>query len=89
MADMEGIILEVTEKEILFFENLSRDKYEEIKNVPIATLLEQEKRTSFIYLTYDGTEAFSVGDEVAVWIDGDILLSYPGQAKAKKIELKN
>ncbi|SDZ46355.1 DUF3221 domain-containing protein [Bacillus sp. 166amftsu] len=87
-ADMEGIILEVTENEILLSENLSLDKYEEIKNKSISEIQGEEKGISLIYLAYDNTEEWSKGDEVKVWIDGDVLVSYPEQAKAKRIQLK-
>nr|WP_232827998.1 DUF3221 domain-containing protein [Paraliobacillus sp. X-1268] len=41
-----------------------------------------------MYLAYDNPEEWSKGDEVKVWIDGDVLASYPEQAKAKKIQFK-
>lgn len=88
-ADMEGIILEVTENEILLSKNLSLDKYEEIKNKSISEIQEEEKGIPLISLSYDNTEEWSKGDEVKVWVDGDVLTSYPEQAKAKKIQLKN
>lgn len=87
-GDMEGIILEVTENEILLSDNLSREKYEEIKNKSISEIQEEAKGIPLIYLAYDNKEEWSEGDEVKVWIDGDVLASYPEQAKAKKIQLK-
>ncbi|WP_163580547.1 DUF3221 domain-containing protein [Gracilibacillus saliphilus] len=87
-SDMEGIILEVTENEILLSKNLSLDKYEDIKNKSISEIQEEEKGISLISLAYDNTEEWSKGDEVKVWIDGDILASYPEQAKAKKIQFQ-
>ncbi|MEY8351458.1 DUF3221 domain-containing protein [Bacillus cereus] len=87
-ADMEGIILEVTENEILLSENLSLDKYEDIKNKSISEIQGEEKGIPLIYLAYDNTEERSKGDEVKVWIDGDVFVSYPEKAKAKKIQLK-
>ncbi|MES5893502.1 hypothetical protein [Bacillus cereus group sp. RP43] len=63
-ADMEGIILEVTENEILLSENLSLDKYEDIKNKSISEIQEEEKGIPLIYLAYDNTEEWSKGDEV-------------------------
>ncbi|WP_058307663.1 DUF3221 domain-containing protein [Gracilibacillus massiliensis] len=87
-SHMEGIILEVTENEILLSENLSLDKYEDVKNKSISEIQEEEKSISLIYLAYDNTEEWSKGDEVKGWIDGDIMTSSPEQAKAKKIQLK-
>ncbi|UOQ83551.1 DUF3221 domain-containing protein [Gracilibacillus salinarum] len=87
-ADMEGIILEVTENEIVLSKNLSLDKYEEIQDKSISEIQEEEKGISLIFLTYDHAEEWSKGDEVKVWIDGDVLASYPEQAKAKKVQSK-
>ncbi|SHN18261.1 DUF3221 domain-containing protein [Gracilibacillus kekensis] len=87
-SDMEGIILEVTENELLLSKNLSLDKYEDMKNKSISEIQEEEKGIFLIYLTHDNTKEWSKGDEVKVWIDGDILTSYPEQAKAKKIQFK-
>src|SRR5699024_3877277 len=92
-ADMEGIILEVTENELLLSKNLTPNEYEEIKNES-ATKLQNEdvhgerESLNLIDLTYNNTDEFTKGDEVDVWIEGDILESYPAQAKAKKISIK-
>src|SRR5690625_1706984 len=85
-ANMEGIILEVAENEIVLSENLSWDKYEEIKNKSFTEIQEEEKSIPLIYLAYDNIEEWSKGDEVKVWIDGDVLAFYPEQDK--KIQLK-
>src|SRR5690625_4498013 len=87
-ASMEGIILEVAESEIVLSENLSCDKYGEFKNKSSTGIQEEEKSIPLSYLAYDNIEEWSKGDEVKVWIDGDVLASYPEQAKAKKIQLK-
>ncbi|WP_219375808.1 DUF3221 domain-containing protein [Bacillus mycoides] len=85
---MEGIILEVTENKILLSENLSLDKYEDIKDKSISEIQEEERGIPLISLAYDNTEELSKGDEVKEWIDGDVFASYPEQAKAKKIQFK-
>lgn len=92
-ADMKGIILEVRENGVLLSENLSQDEYEKIKNKPVSTLQNEDvhgKRESLrlIELSYDDTDEFSKGDQVEVWIDGDILMSYPGQAQARRMSIK-
>lgn len=92
-ADMEGIVLEVNENEIKLAENLSPNKYEEIKNESVKNLQNEDvegKRESLALMdiTYDNADEFSKGDEVEVWIDGDIMSSYPGKADAKKISKK-
>lgn len=89
-ADMKGIVLEVNENEIKLAENLSPNKYEKIKNESVETLQNEDvqgKRDglALMDITYDDADEFSKGDEVAVWIDGDIMTSYPGRAEAKKI----
>lgn len=92
-ADMEGIVLEVNENEIKLAENLSPNKYEEIKNESVKKLQNEDvegKRESLVLMdiTWDNADEFSKGDEVEVWIDGDIMSSYPGKADAKKISNK-
>ncbi|MDQ0232672.1 DUF3221 domain-containing protein [Metabacillus malikii] len=87
--DMRGIILEVTENEVLLSKNLPQEKYEEIKDKSISQILDEEKGMPLISLDVKKTDEWSKGDEVRVWIDGNILASYPEQAKATKIETLN
>lgn len=92
-AHMEGIVLEVNDNE-LNLRNLSPNKYEEIKNDSVKKLQNEDvegKRESLEWMdiTYDNTVEFSKGDEVDVWIDGDIMSSYPGKAEAKKYQWIN
>lgn len=89
--DMTGIILEVTENEVLLSQNLTSDEYKEIEEESITTLLNENlegerANLDLIVLTYENTDELSEGNQVDVWIDGDILLTYPSQAKAKKIK---
>lgn len=86
---MEGIVLEVSDDTILLSQNLTANEYEEIKDESVKTLQKEDvfgERDSLnlIELTYDEASSFNPGDEVKVWITGDILESYPGQATAKK-----
>lgn len=92
-ADMEGIVLDVTENKLLLSENLTPKEYEGIKDESVIKIQNEDvegERESLhlIELTYDQADKFSKGDEVDVWIDGDIFASYPGQAQAKKILIK-
>jgi len=92
-ADMKGIILEVQESGVLLSENLSQDEYEKIKNKPVRTLQNEDvhgkgESLCLVELTYDDTDEFSKGDQVEVWIDGDIMMSYPGQAQASRMSIK-
>lgn len=91
--DMKGIVLEVNDEEIKLAEGLSIDKYEEIKDESVKALQNEDvagerESLKLIDITYDHAEDFSKGDEVEVWIDGDIMSSYPGKADAKKISKK-
>lgn len=89
---MEGIILEVNEHGIKLATELSPDEYEEIKNESVSNIQNEDVHgdtyRGLIDLTYDHTDEFSKGDEVEVWIDGDIMASYPHKAKAEKISVK-
>ncbi len=89
---MEGIILEVSDDMILVSQNLTTNEYEEIKDTSVTTLQKEDvfgERDSLnlIELTYEEASSFKPGDEVEIWIKGDILDSYPGQATAKKVSL--
>lgn len=91
-ADYEGIIIKVTENEILLATELSIDEYEKIKNLPAAKIQNADvlgdAYYGLIYLVYQDTKKFAPGDQVKAWIDGEILESYPLIADAKKISLK-
>lgn len=90
---IEGIVLEVSDGTILLSQNLTSEKYEEIKDESIKLLQKEDvfgERDSLhlIELTFDDANSFNPGDEVNAWITGDVLESYPEQAKAKKITMK-
>src|SRR5690625_280407 len=91
-ADMEGIVLKTTENYVQVATELSPDEYEEIKDKPAGQIQDEDvlgdTYRGLINLTYDNPEKFSKGDEVDIWIDGDIRESYPSGATAKKISLK-
>lgn len=89
---MEGIILEVSEGTILLSQNIRFDEYEEIKDESVKILQKEDvfgekDSLNLIELTYAEASSFNPGDEVEIWIKGDILDSYPGQATAKKVSL--
>src|SRR5699024_10166545 len=92
-ADMKGIVLEVNENEIKLAENLAPHEYEDIKHESVKKLQKEDvegtrESLELMDITYDQADEFSKGDEVDVWIDGDIMTSYPGKAHAKKISIK-
>jgi hypothetical protein len=80
-ADMEGVILEVGEEsDLLFSEGMTEEAYEGLKDKKYNERVEEN--ISLIMLHYTGDLSFSEGDVVEVWIDGEILTSYPGRADA-------
>ncbi|MEJ8777192.1 DUF3221 domain-containing protein [Pseudogracilibacillus sp. ICA-222130] len=89
---IEGIILEVNEHGIKLATELSSEEYEEIENIPVSDIQNEDVQGNtyrgLIDLTYKDTGGLSKGDKVEVWIDGDIMESYPEKAKAKKISVK-
>lgn len=90
-ADLSGIILDVSDNTILLATDLSQEEYEEIKDIPARTLQKEDlhgERDSLglIDIIYEKELDLQIGEQVDVWITGDILNSYPGQAKAKKIK---
>lgn len=90
--DYEGIVLKATENQILLATELSQDEYEEIKKFPVSQIQNADVLGDAYYglinLTYQDAESFTPGDQVKVWIDGEVLESYPLMAQVKKIILK-
>lgn len=91
-ADMEGIVLETTENDLLVATELTVEAYEEIEDQSASQIQNEDvygdTYRGLIYLTYDQIEKFSKGDQVDIWIDGDIRESYPLGATAKKVAVK-
>lgn len=92
-AHVEGIVLDVNEDNIMLATELSQEAYEEIKNIPASDIqngdVNGDTYLGLITLTYHHTDGINKGDRVAVWIDGDIMESYPMKAKASKISKKD
>jgi hypothetical protein len=83
----EGFILEVNDQSILVVQNVSQEKYNELKDVSSGALIDQGG-LELIWLTFEKADKFQKGDHVVFWIDGGVRESYPEQADAKKIERK-
>jgi hypothetical protein len=81
----EGYILKVEEGNILVAENITLEKYEEIKDKTDTEL--HEEGLSLIYVSYDDTSSLQVGNKVEIWIEGGIRESYPAQADASEIKV--
>lgn len=87
-ANVEGMILKAEKEGSFYFsDGMTPSEYEELKDKGINELIDEN--ISLLHLTYAGDNTFQEGDHVEVWLDGDILASYPGQATAKKIEIKD
>ncbi|WP_052455617.1 DUF3221 domain-containing protein [Bhargavaea cecembensis] len=84
---VEGIILEVNAAEgrILVAEDISREKYEEIKGADWPNLADEG--ISLYFFGYSAADQLKAGDRVKVWIDGGVDESWPAQAGAEKIEV--
>jgi hypothetical protein len=92
-ADIEGIVIDIGERGIKLARNLSPDEYKVIKNESVTKLHNENvngerESLGLIDLIYENKNEFTKGDEVEVWIDGDIMETYPERAKAKKIVIK-
>lgn len=81
----EGFVLEVNDHSILVVQNVSQEKYNELKDVSSEALIDQGG-LELIWLTYE-KDQFQKGDHVVFWIDGGVRESYPEQADAKKLRL--
>ena len=82
----EGYIIEIEENRILVAEDITSDEYEAIKDKSISEL--NEEGISLIYFSNDDISNLQVGNKVEIWFDGNMATSYPGQAGATKIEVK-
>ncbi|OCA84015.1 hypothetical protein A8F94_14865 [Bacillus sp. FJAT-27225] len=82
----EGYVLEVEQNRILIAEKITEEQYEAIKDKSISEM--DDEGISLIYFGFDDTEKIQVGNKVAVWFDGNMATSYPAQAGAAKIEIK-
>lgn len=84
--DIEGYVIEVYENELLVVRNVSFEEFEAIQEIPSEDI--HNYNLSLIYIKYEDAKDFESGNEIDIWLDGGILLSYPEQAIAKKIESK-
>lgn len=85
-AKTEGYILEVEENRILVAENVTAKEYEVIKDKSISEI--DEKEISLIYFNNVDIANLQVGNKVKIWFNGNKATSYPAQAEAIKIEVK-
>ena len=83
----EGFVLEVKEGTVLVAQNVTMERYNELKDVSSEALIDQGG-LDLIWLTYEKAADFKKGDQVEFWLDGGVRESYPAQADAKKIEHK-
>lgn len=91
-ADMAGIVLDTSENGLTLARELTPGEYGKIKDVSPTKLhnedVEGKRDLGLISLSYEDMNEINRGDEVDVWIDGDIMDSYPPQADAKKVSKK-
>lgn len=88
-----GIILESSDEQLLLAQNMTPKDYNEVKNELVTDLRnkdvnDESPSLGLMEITYKRAHIFTKGEEVNVWIKGDIMSSYPAQAEAKKIKLK-
>ncbi|GAA0430528.1 hypothetical protein GCM10008983_03670 [Lentibacillus halophilus] len=96
--DVEGYVLKTDEDRILVAEDISSEKFEEIKNKTVSEFREQhntsqgDKLTELMYVDYDDAGKFEKGDEVEVWLrkNSSVSDTYPAQtdSEAEKISVK-
>jgi len=91
-ADMQGIVLDTRENGLTLARELTPGEYEKIKDISPTKLhnedVEGKRDLGLISLSYEDMDEINKGDEVDVWIAGDIMESYPPQADAKKVTKK-
>lgn len=86
-SSKEGYILEKKEGRILVVQDISQERYNDIKDVSSEALIDQGG-LKLIWVTYEKLDQFQKGDHVVFWLDGPVAESYPEQGKAKKVEAR-
>lgn len=84
-AKMEGYLLEVSSDNLVFVENISADKYDELKGLSMSEYI-NEGLSLYVVKTNKDFQVKS-GDKVEILFDGVILESYPMQVTADKINI--
>ena len=87
VATVEGYILKIENTKILLVEDITLDKFEEIKDKPIGDL--DSENISLTYFSFDDLSNLQVGNKVKIIFNGDIEDSFPRQASAIEIEVIN
>lgn len=91
-ADLQGIVIYSSNHTILLATELSYAKYEKIKNQSPIQIQNDDVLGDAYYglitLNYEEAEKFNAGDQIKVWLEGEVLESYPLQGTAKNIVLK-
>ncbi|MEW8969893.1 MAG: DUF3221 domain-containing protein [Mesobacillus sp.] len=83
----EGFVLEVKGSSVLVVQNITQERYNDIKGITSNALIDQGG-LDLIWLEHDKARRFDKGDHVTFSTDGGVRESYPAQADAKKIEHK-
>lgn len=83
----EGFILEKKEGRMLVVEDISKERYEDLKDVSSEALIDQGG-LDLIWVSYDKADQFKKGDHIVFWLDGPVAESYPEQGRAKKVEAR-
>lgn len=81
-ADIEGFIIDKTEKSITVVWNVP----EKDLSLSKREILELAMPNALI-VSYSDTSDFTIGDQVAIWTTGTYLESYPAQGTATTIQL--
>ncbi len=84
--ETQGYLLKVENERVLFAENISLEEYNEMKELSMEEVFSLETVPNLIYLTYVKANDLNQGDKVSVTISGEVLTSFPSQAKASKIK---
>jgi hypothetical protein len=85
--EREGFVLEVKESSVLVVQNITQERYNDIKGISSEALIDQGG-LDLIWLEYDKASQFDKGDHVTFATEGGVRENYPAQADAKKIDHK-
>ncbi|GAA0441842.1 hypothetical protein GCM10008983_18660 [Lentibacillus halophilus] len=86
--DVEGYVLKTDKDRVLVAEDISSEKFEEIKDKTVSEFREhtsQQDKLELMFIDYDDAGKFEKGNKIKAWLDGGVNDSYPAQAKGEKI----
>jgi len=82
--NFQGFAYEIEKDRVLVVYNVTREEFDEVAEKSLDEIMDLGH--SLLDLEYSGEKDFIEGDQISIWIDGEVQDSYPQQAKASNLE---